>query len=158
MGSQHVFDWDRLENFLITRDRPVGNKATNAKVDYICKYILLRLESLSGMYAKLRTVAASINRIHPTRSLHYCLFMPYYSVVLHAHSIRGEPCFHRKASGEVATTSPPFCNTPHRSHVLCVKAAPGTTFTSSWSQQQFDAIRKSKLHVCKDSHCDSKQQ
>jgi len=31
MGGQLVFDWDRLENFLITRDRPVGNKVTNAE-------------------------------------------------------------------------------------------------------------------------------
>jgi len=29
MGGQLVFDWDRLENFLITRDRPVGNIVTN---------------------------------------------------------------------------------------------------------------------------------
>jgi len=27
MGGQLVFDWDRLENFLTTRDRPVGNKS-----------------------------------------------------------------------------------------------------------------------------------
>jgi len=44
MGCQLVFDWDRLENFLITRDRLVGNKVTNtisyAKVEYhmMCKY------------------------------------------------------------------------------------------------------------------------
>jgi len=25
MGGQLIFDWDRLENFLVTRDRPVGN-------------------------------------------------------------------------------------------------------------------------------------
>jgi len=25
MGSQLVFDWDQLEIFLISRDRPVGN-------------------------------------------------------------------------------------------------------------------------------------
>ena len=31
IGSQLAFDWDQLENFLITRDRPVGNKVTNAK-------------------------------------------------------------------------------------------------------------------------------
>ena len=31
MGGQLVFDGDRLENFLITRDRPVGNKVTNTK-------------------------------------------------------------------------------------------------------------------------------
>jgi len=29
MSGQLVFDGDRLENFLITRDRPVGNKVTN---------------------------------------------------------------------------------------------------------------------------------
>ena len=44
MGGQLVFDWDRLENFLITRDRPVGNKVIKtisyAKVVeyHICKY------------------------------------------------------------------------------------------------------------------------
>jgi len=29
MGGQLVFDWDRIESFLITRDRPVGNIVTN---------------------------------------------------------------------------------------------------------------------------------
>jgi len=43
MGGQLVFDWDRLENFLLIRDRPVGNKITNtisyAKVEYhMCIY------------------------------------------------------------------------------------------------------------------------
>jgi len=31
MGGQLVFDWDQLENFLITRDRPVGDTVTNTK-------------------------------------------------------------------------------------------------------------------------------
>jgi len=38
MGGQHVFDWDRLEDFFITRNRPVSNKVPNtisyAKVEY----------------------------------------------------------------------------------------------------------------------------
>jgi len=43
MGGQLIFDWDRLEGFLITRDRLIGNKVTNtisyAKVEYhMCKY------------------------------------------------------------------------------------------------------------------------
>ena len=29
--GQLVFDWDRLETFLLTRDRLVGNKVTNTK-------------------------------------------------------------------------------------------------------------------------------
>jgi len=29
--GQLVFDWDPLENFLITRDQLVGNKVTNRK-------------------------------------------------------------------------------------------------------------------------------
>ena len=29
MGGKLVFDWDRLQNFLITHDRLVGNRATN---------------------------------------------------------------------------------------------------------------------------------
>jgi len=43
------------------------------------------------MCAKLRTVAASNNRDHLTRSLYYCLFAPHkYGVFLHAHPVRGE--------------------------------------------------------------------
>ena len=41
MGGQRVFDWDRLEDFLVTCVRPVGNKVTNtnAKVEYhMCRY------------------------------------------------------------------------------------------------------------------------
>ena len=30
-GGQLVFDWDRLEHFLITRDQPVGDKVTSTK-------------------------------------------------------------------------------------------------------------------------------
>ena len=30
-GGQLVFDWDRLENFLLTRDRPVGKEVTGTK-------------------------------------------------------------------------------------------------------------------------------
>jgi len=39
--------------------------------------ILLRSETPSGMCAKLCTVAASNNKVHPTRSLYYCLFAPH---------------------------------------------------------------------------------
>ena len=35
-GWPICFDWDRLENFLITRDRPVGNIVTNTKY-HMCK-------------------------------------------------------------------------------------------------------------------------
>jgi len=43
MYGQLVFDWHRLENFLITHCQSVGNKVTNtisyAKVEYhMCKY------------------------------------------------------------------------------------------------------------------------
>jgi len=61
------------------------------------------------------------------------------------------------AAGEVATTSPPFHNEPHRSHVLFVKAELGTTSTS-WSQHHFVAIRNPEPHVRKASHRGSKQQ
>jgi len=77
-----------------------------------------------------------------------------YGVALHAH---GEPCIQRSTSGEVATTSPPFYNELHRSHVVFVKVSHGTTFTS-WSQHQFVAIGKSERHVRKASHCGSKKQ
>ena len=39
-------------------------------------------------------------------------------VILHAHPFRGESHNQRNTTEEVATTSPPFYNEPHRSHVL----------------------------------------
>ena len=68
--------------------------------------LLLRSEIPSGKCAKLRTVAASNNRVHPTRSLNYCLFVPHiYGVVLRTHPVRGESCIQRNANREVATLS-----------------------------------------------------
>ena len=69
-------------------------------------------------------------------------------VILRAHPVRGESHNQRNANGEVATTSPPFYNELHRSHVLCVKADPGTTFTS-WSQHHFVAIGNPERQVLK---------
>jgi len=51
-----------------------------------------------------------------------CLRYVHYGVILHAHPIRGESHNQRNTTAEVATTSPPFYNEPHRSHVVCVKA------------------------------------
>jgi len=95
---------------------------------------VLRSESPSGMCAKLRTVATNNSRVHPTRSLCYCLFAPHiYGVVLRAHSGRGEPRISAQRQRSGCNNIPPFCNEPHRSHVLCLKAEPGMTFTS-WLQ------------------------
>jgi len=80
-----------------------------------------------------------------------------YGVVLHAHPVRGESHNQRNTTGEVATTSPPFYNEPHRSHVLCVKTELCTTFTS-WSQHHLVAIGNPERHVHKASHRGSKQQ
>ena len=43
---------------------------------------VLRSEIPSGMSAKLRTVAASNNRVHMPWSLYYCLFAPHICMVL----------------------------------------------------------------------------
>jgi len=65
--------------------------------------IVLRSEIPSGKCAKLRTVAASNNRDHPTRSLYYCLLAPHaYIFVLHAHPVRGKSYNQRNTTGEVA--------------------------------------------------------
>jgi len=80
-----------------------------------------------------------------------------YGVVLHTHPVRGESHNQCNTTGEVATTSPPFYNERHRSHVLCVKAELRTTFTS-WSQHHFVAIGNPERHERKASHCGSKQQ
>ena len=44
--------------------------------------VLLRLEIPSGTCAKLRTVAASNNRVHMPWSFYYCMFAPRVSMVL----------------------------------------------------------------------------
>jgi len=74
-----------------------------------------------------------------------------------AHSICGEPRIQHNTSEKIATTSPSFYYELRRLHVLCVKAAPSTTFTS-WSQHHFVAIGKPEQQVRKDLHCGSKQQ
>jgi len=43
---------------------------------------LLRSEIPNGIYAKLRTVAASNNRVHMPWSLYYCLFTPHICMAL----------------------------------------------------------------------------
>jgi len=86
-----------------------------------------------------------------------CLHYIYNGVVLHAHPVSGKSHIQHNATGEVSTTSPPFYNEPHRSHILCVMAELGTTSTF-WSQHHFVAIGNSERHVCKASHCGSKQQ
>ena len=48
---------------------------------YLIK-VLLRSEIPSGICAKLRTVAASNNRVHMPWSLYYCLFVPHICMVL----------------------------------------------------------------------------
>jgi len=56
------------------------------------------------MCAKLRTVAASNNRVHAPQSLCYCLFAPRIDIVfLRAHPVRGESHIQRNATGEVET-------------------------------------------------------
>jgi len=86
-----------------------------------------------------------------------CSLHIYNGVILHAHPVRGEPHNQRNTTGEAATTSPPFYNEPHRSHVLGVKAQLGPTSTS-WSQHHFDAIGNPERHMRKASHRGSKQQ
>ena len=65
---------------------------------------LLQLESPSGMWSKLHTVAATNNRNHTPQSLCYCLSAPHiYGVALRAHSICGELRIQHNANLEVAT-------------------------------------------------------
>jgi len=86
-----------------------------------------------------------------------CSWYIYNGVILHAHSVRGESHNQRNTTAEVATTSPPFYNKPHRSHVFFIKAELRTTFTS-WSQHHFVAIGNPEWYVRKASHRGSKQQ
>jgi len=65
---------------------------------------LLRSEKPERKCTKLRTVAASNNRVHMPWSLYYCLFAPLIcGVVLRAYPIRGESHNQHNTSREVAT-------------------------------------------------------
>jgi len=55
---------------------------TNHSSDSTVFDMLLRSEIPSGICAKLRTVAASNNRVHMPWSLYYCLFEPHICMVL----------------------------------------------------------------------------
>jgi len=138
---------------------------------------MLRLESPSGKCAKLNTVTASNNRDHLLRSLLLSLLgstincsstsQALLEVIHQDHSII--TCLHhiiwvlflctsrswwiahspkRLPSG--CNNRPPFPNELHRSQVLFVKVALGTTFTS-WSQHHFFAIEKLERQVHKAS-------
>jgi len=86
-----------------------------------------------------------------------CSRYTYDGVILPAHPVRGESHNQHNTTGEAATTSPPFYNEPHRSHVLCVKAELRTTFTPG-SQHHFVAFGNPKRYMRKASHGGSKQQ
>jgi len=62
-----------------------------------------------------------------------------------------KPHFQCNANREVATTSPRFCNEPHLLHVLFVKFAPETTFTT-WSKHHFVVIGKAERSKCAKLH------
>jgi len=135
-------------------------------IHYHLTNLLLRSEIPSGICAKLRTVAASNNRVHMPWSLstyashHFQSLTSLVSpeITRRDHSIiaclrhiyvwccssrtsRSWWITQRNTTGEVATTSPPFYKKLHRSHVHCVKAELRTTFTS-WSQHQCCCDRK----------------
>jgi len=51
IGNKLVFDWDQLENFLVTRYRLVGNKVTKSKMPNL-SIILLTCLSLCNIQAR----------------------------------------------------------------------------------------------------------
>jgi len=122
------------------------------------RIMLLQSEIQSGICAKLRTVAASNNRVHIPWSLYYCLFAPHICMVLFFthisfvvnHTINATP-------PERLQQHPLLFTTNHTDYTLCVKAELRTTFTS-WSQHHFVAIRNPERHMRKASYCGSKQQ
>jgi len=91
---------------------------------------------------------------------YYCLLAPPIHIfVFRPHPVRGDwwitqsTQHHRRGCNNIS----PFYNEPHRSHVLCVKAELGTSFTS-WLQHHFVAIGNPERPVRKASHHGSKQQ
>ena len=107
---------------------------------------LLRSEIPSGMCANFAPWQQTTMEIMLAISLTIaCSRHTYDGVILHAYPVRGESHNQRNTTGEVVTTSPPFYNQPHRSHVLCVMAELGTTSTS-WSQHHFVDVSLTATH------------
>jgi len=52
MDGQLVFDWDRLENFLITCDRPVGIIVTNTKCESWVSHVQIQCSIALVTHAK----------------------------------------------------------------------------------------------------------
>ena len=101
-----------------------GRKARGARAQ---SFTLQRRATTRDEMAHLLLVCATYTRVH---------FFANIPFVVNRYTTRN-------ANRVVATTSPPFCNEPHRSLVLCVKAELGTTFTS-WSQHLFLYDRKAR--------------
>jgi len=97
-------------------------------------------KSPSCMCAKLRTVAASNNRVHMPWSLYYCLFTPHRCiVVLRAHPVMVNHTF-KAMPMERLLQHPSFLQWTAQ---CFVKALHSTTSTS-WSQHHFAAIGEAR--------------
>ena len=100
-------------------------------------------KSLSGMRAKLRTVAASNNRVHMPWSLYYCLFTPHIcGVVLRIHPNCGESHIQHNATGEVATVpgfekSMKMCEELHENLSKCFQDLNGQETQMNLFQKPF---------------------
>jgi len=79
----HLFFWHYIPA-RSARNWAKNIMKTNCYVIFV-RFKVLRSESPSGKCAKLHTVAASNNRDHPTKSLHYCLFVRRIWVLLFTH-------------------------------------------------------------------------
>ena len=119
-------EWIWIFKIFSGMDQELKNQYPLTSGSYYC----CDWKSPSGMCAKLCTVVASNKEImRPNHAIIGCS-RHIYIVVLRAHPVHGESHIQRNTTGEVATTSPPFYNEPHWSHVLCMKAELGMTFAS----------------------------
>jgi len=117
--------------------------------------LVLRSEIPSSMCTKLRTVAASNNGVHMPWSLHYCLFTPHICMVLffmHMPFVVNHTF--NTTSPERLQQHPLLFTTNRTDRTFFVWRL---TLTS-WSQHHFVAIGNPERHMCKASHCGSKQQ
>ena len=128
----------------------------------------MRKQEVYFLCCDRKTRAASVQRftlwyqatIEITQRDHWivpCSRHIYLCVAVCTHPVRGESHIQCNDSWEVAGASAPFYNEPHRSHVLVIKVALGTTFTT-WSKHHFVVIGKAEQQVRKASHCGNKQQ
>jgi len=108
---------------------------------------IMRRNHSTRTLVMLNRSQVSTGRVSTPQSFDHCFFAPHIWVLFFAHI----PFVVTQRQWRGSNNIPSFYNEPHRSHVLFVKSAPGTTFTS-WSQHHILLRSESPSGKCAKLH------